>query len=194
MTDYIGAITGVVGAVAGIYSLVRTHKIKSLDLRLELRTTLADVHLALTTARGLVTLGDRSRQRVLAARGLGGSGAMVGARRSKGIGLNWTGLPLRRAARMRILPRCLRSSSNPRSSPRERRGPDWPNSSRSTERPMQRMTRCGGRSGRMLVTRSTGCAVDVQYAFHWLLAFLKSRNGARADSSRSSPSVPPIHR
>ena len=34
VTDYIGAVTGAVGMVAGIYSLVRTHKIKSLDLRL----------------------------------------------------------------------------------------------------------------------------------------------------------------
>lgn len=51
VTDYIGAVTGAVGMVAGIYSLVRTHKIKSLDLRLELRTTVADVHLALATAR-----------------------------------------------------------------------------------------------------------------------------------------------
>ncbi|HFT8007801.1 TPA: hypothetical protein ACU9T0_000917 [Burkholderia cenocepacia] len=76
MTDYIGAATGVVGMIAGIYSLVRTHKIKSLDLRLELRTTVADIHLALATAGGLLTLGDRSRQHVFAARGLGRSGAM----------------------------------------------------------------------------------------------------------------------
>ena len=27
VTDYIGAVTGAVGMVAGIYSLVRTHKI-----------------------------------------------------------------------------------------------------------------------------------------------------------------------
>ncbi|VWC27128.1 hypothetical protein BLA6993_06203 [Burkholderia lata] len=77
VTDYLGAATGVVGMVAGIYSLVRTHKIKSLDLRLELHTTVADVYLALTTVRGLLTLCDRSQQRVLAARGLGCSGAMV---------------------------------------------------------------------------------------------------------------------
>lgn len=76
VTDYIGTVTGAVGMVVGIYSLIRTHKIKSLDLRLELRTIVADVHLALATARGLLTLGDRSRQRVLAARGLGSSGAM----------------------------------------------------------------------------------------------------------------------
>ncbi|KVR68554.1 hypothetical protein WK24_12975 [Burkholderia vietnamiensis] len=82
VTDYIGAVTGVVGMVAGIYSLVRTHKIKSLDLRLELRTTVADAHLALAIARGLLTLGDRSRQRVLAARGLRDSGAMVAWRQS----------------------------------------------------------------------------------------------------------------
>ncbi|MCO2636803.1 hypothetical protein FA314_32500 [Pseudomonas aeruginosa] len=82
VTDYIGAATGVVGMVAGIYSLIRTHKIKSLDLRLELRTIVADVHVALATARGLLTLGDRSRQRVLAARGLGGSGAMVAWRQA----------------------------------------------------------------------------------------------------------------
>ncbi|KGX51346.1 kinetochore Spc7 family protein [Burkholderia pseudomallei] len=82
VTDYIGAVTGAVGMVAGIYSLVRTHKIKSLDLRLELRTTVADVHLALATARGLLALGDQSRQRVLAARGQVGSGAMTGWRQS----------------------------------------------------------------------------------------------------------------
>ncbi|CRY18736.1 hypothetical protein [Burkholderia pseudomallei] len=75
VTDYIGAGTGIIALAISVYTAVRTHKIKSLDLRLELRTTIADAHLALATARGLVTLGDRSRQRVLAARGLGGSGA-----------------------------------------------------------------------------------------------------------------------
>ena len=106
VTDYIGAVTGAVGMVAGIYSLVRTHKIKSLDLRLELRTTVADVHRALATAGGLLTLGDRSRQRVLAARGLGGSGAMVAWRwRSRGIRLSWTNSRPLRAARMQTLPR-----------------------------------------------------------------------------------------
>lgn len=80
VTDYIGAATGAIALAISVYTAVRTHKIKSLDLRLELRTTVADVHLALATARGLLTLGDQSRQRVLAARGQAGSGAMTGWR------------------------------------------------------------------------------------------------------------------
>ncbi len=82
VTDYIGAATGLIALAISGYTTFRMHKIKSLDLRLELRTTVADVHLALATARGLLTLGDQSRQRVLAARGLGGSGAMVAWRQA----------------------------------------------------------------------------------------------------------------
>ena len=138
VTDYIGAVTGAVGMVAGIYSLVRTHKIKSLDLRLELRTTVADVHRALATAGGLLTLGDRSRQRVLAARGLGGSGAMVAWRQA--VERDQTELDkLAAAARGETLPRFLRNGSNPRSSPREAQ-PDCMNSWKSTGRPTQRTT------------------------------------------------------
>jgi hypothetical protein len=76
-TGYVGMVTGIFGAVMGYLGYRRSHQIKVLDLRLELRKGLSDAHTSLGAIRGLMEDAARSHSRVLAARGLGGSGSMT---------------------------------------------------------------------------------------------------------------------
>jgi hypothetical protein len=76
VTGLIGAITGIAGAIMGYVSYRRSNKIKALDLRLELRKAVNDVHADLDRLRALINKADRSRQAVEAARGAFSSGAM----------------------------------------------------------------------------------------------------------------------
>lgn len=84
MSDYVGTITGVIGAITGTAGAImgcrayrRTNKIKALDLRLELRRELSDAHALVRSIGTLLDEADRSRQAMMAAVGLGGSGAMT---------------------------------------------------------------------------------------------------------------------
>ncbi|CAN7766076.1 hypothetical protein LJR034_007420 [Caballeronia sp. LjRoot34] len=76
-TGYVGMATGIFGAVMGFIGYRRSNQIKALDLRLELRKALGDAHNSLSTLRALVNAAAGSRRAVLAAKGLGGSGAMA---------------------------------------------------------------------------------------------------------------------
>lgn len=76
-TGIIGALTGIAGAVMGTLGYRKSNEIKSLDLRLELRKALSDLHMGLSKLEELLPLENQSRQRVAAATGKIGSGAMV---------------------------------------------------------------------------------------------------------------------
>lgn len=71
--SYIAAATGVAGAVMGLVSLLRSYKIKSLDLRLELRRLDVDYESRLTGLLGLIPYAKNSRAAVNSATGRAGS-------------------------------------------------------------------------------------------------------------------------
>ncbi len=73
----IGAITGIAGAIMGYIGYRRSNKLKSLDLRLELRKAISDAHADLTKLRKLIEDANISRKAVMAARGMFRSGAMA---------------------------------------------------------------------------------------------------------------------
>jgi hypothetical protein len=77
LASYIGAIAGVIALVVSIAAHRRTHKVKSLDMRVELRKVLAESHEALSNLRTLIDYAAGSRRAVLAARGHGRGGTMV---------------------------------------------------------------------------------------------------------------------
>lgn len=77
MLDYIGTITGIIGAVTGCLAYLKTKQVKLLDLRLELRKSIASAHHELSMARSGIDLGARSRRAVLVATGHGNSGNLV---------------------------------------------------------------------------------------------------------------------
>jgi hypothetical protein len=66
---YVGAITGIAGAIMGYISLRRSGKLKALDLRLELRRDEADVRELAQEFPALVERAHRSRRAVHAATG-----------------------------------------------------------------------------------------------------------------------------
>lgn len=72
----IGAITGVSGAVMGYVSYRRSNKIKTLDLRIELRKALNNLHESLHNIDALIAKADASKRAVAAARGYFRSGRM----------------------------------------------------------------------------------------------------------------------
>lgn len=83
-TDYVASVTGVVGMVTGISGAVmgyvgyrRSNQNKALDMRLALRKDLGEAHQSITLLRELMTSATGSRKAVLAARGLGRSGATI---------------------------------------------------------------------------------------------------------------------
>src|SRR3972149_7954160 len=76
VTGVIGAITGIAGAILGYIGYRRSNKLKSLDLRLELRKSISDAHTDLTQLRKLIDEANKSREAVMAARGMFRSGAM----------------------------------------------------------------------------------------------------------------------
>lgn len=77
MFEYIGIITGIIGTVTGCLAYWKSKQVKLLDLRLELRKSIASAHHELSMARSGIDLGARSRRAVLAATGHGNSGNMV---------------------------------------------------------------------------------------------------------------------
>jgi hypothetical protein len=77
LPGYIGILTGLIGTFIGIAAYVRSNQVKKLDLRLELRKGLGDAHEALSTLQAVMEAAANSRPRVLAMRGLGGSGNMI---------------------------------------------------------------------------------------------------------------------
>ncbi|BCO32865.1 hypothetical protein TspCOW1_29680 [Thiohalobacter sp. COW1] len=72
----IGAISGVIGGILGIVSYRRINKLKSLDLRLELRKAVKDLYRKHREISELVDYADRSRAAVMAATGRRSSGSM----------------------------------------------------------------------------------------------------------------------
>jgi hypothetical protein len=72
----IGAITGIAGAIMGYIGYRRSNRIKSLDLRLELRKAVTDVQTDMDRLRTLIDKANKSRQAVFVARGLSRSGPM----------------------------------------------------------------------------------------------------------------------
>ena len=76
VTGLIGAVTGIAGAIMGYISYRRSNRLKSLDLRLELRKSVSDVHADLNRLKKLIDNANGSRQAVLVARGMSQSGPM----------------------------------------------------------------------------------------------------------------------
>ena len=68
--------SGVIGAIAGVIAYRRSNKIKSLDLRLELRKAVVELQASYSELDGLMDRSHRSRTNVSAARGRTGSGEM----------------------------------------------------------------------------------------------------------------------
>ncbi|MBB3255888.1 hypothetical protein F4827_000714 [Paraburkholderia bannensis] len=73
VTDNIGAVTGIIGAITGGFALWKSYQVKSLDLRLELRKALGNAHHALRSLPDLLDYADGSRHRILAQGGQGGA-------------------------------------------------------------------------------------------------------------------------
>lgn len=73
----IGAITGVAGAIMGYISYKKSSQNKALDLRLELKRSVANINSDFKILHGQMIDGDKSRMRVSAAIGTLGSGNMV---------------------------------------------------------------------------------------------------------------------
>ncbi|MEX3845515.1 hypothetical protein [Paraburkholderia sp. BR10882] len=73
VTDNIGAITGIIGAITGGFALWKSYQVKSLDLRLELRKALGEAHHALRSLPELLDYADRSRRAVNAQGGQAGA-------------------------------------------------------------------------------------------------------------------------
>lgn len=84
LLSYIGAISGVIGAVTGLagatvayISYRKTEKLKSLDLRLELRKAVARLQAEVDELPALVDRTEKSRMAVASATGMLRSGAMT---------------------------------------------------------------------------------------------------------------------
>ncbi|MGF6369784.1 hypothetical protein OKW40_002534 [Paraburkholderia sp. RAU6.4a] len=86
-TGYVGMATGIFGAVMGFIGYRRSNQIKALDLRLDLRKALGDAHNSLSTLRAMMNTAAQSRRAILAAKGLGGSGAMAAWNRMADVDL-----------------------------------------------------------------------------------------------------------
>lgn len=83
LLGYIGAISGVFGAVTGLAGAVvayigyrKTERLKSLDLRLELRKAIAALQMEVHDMPALVNQAEKSRMAVGSATGMFQSGAM----------------------------------------------------------------------------------------------------------------------
>ena len=75
-TGIVGAITGIGGAVMGYIAYRKVNSLKSLDLRLELRRAVNDLHSIIGELPGIIDSANRSRQSVAAASGRFQSGWM----------------------------------------------------------------------------------------------------------------------
>ena len=75
-TNYVGIASGVVGVIIASISLYKTSKIKSLDLRLELKRTALDISFLHGELKAILELALKSRQQTAAALGRFKSGGM----------------------------------------------------------------------------------------------------------------------
>ena len=75
-TNYVGMFTGIFGAIMGFIGYKKSNKIKSLDMRMELREDINNARLSLAQLEELLPYADKSRRRVAAAAGNSGSGRM----------------------------------------------------------------------------------------------------------------------
>jgi hypothetical protein len=75
VTGIIGAITGISGAIMGYLAYRRTTRIKSLDLRLELRKAENTLNDTISKLEGLLPRANGSRRAVESASGMRSSGA-----------------------------------------------------------------------------------------------------------------------
>lgn len=73
LLPYVGAITGIAGAVMGFVSYRRSGQMKALDLRLELRKAVGDLYDSVQTLSSLLERAKRSRTAVSAATGQTGA-------------------------------------------------------------------------------------------------------------------------
>jgi hypothetical protein len=73
ITGTIGAITGIAGAAMGFVSYRRSGQMKALDLRLELRKVVCDLHDTMQSLPPLLERARRSRTAVAAATGQSGA-------------------------------------------------------------------------------------------------------------------------
>lgn len=75
-TSYVGMVTGIFGAIMGFMSYLRSYSFKSLDLRLELRKSVKDIHQMYTQLNMLIINSNKSRCAVASAKGYFYSGKM----------------------------------------------------------------------------------------------------------------------
>jgi hypothetical protein len=76
-TSYVGMLTGIVGIGVALFSNWKVNKIKSLDLRIELKKLALNTQSNLEQLEELMELANRSRINMSAALGRTGSGQMV---------------------------------------------------------------------------------------------------------------------
>ena len=76
VSGLIGAITGISGALMGYKSYRRSNKLKSMELRLELRKDMNTAYININKMKEQMDKADRSRKRLLFKLGHGRSGAM----------------------------------------------------------------------------------------------------------------------
>jgi hypothetical protein len=75
-TSYVGMLTGICGAILSVISYRKASSVKKLDLRLELRRAVSNLHADISGLAELLPYAKKSRERVAAAKGLARSGAM----------------------------------------------------------------------------------------------------------------------
>ena len=75
-TGYVGMVTGIIGAIMALISNRKINRLKTLELRLDLRKAVNDIHTELPQLRDLIDKANRSRRNVAAARGMSRSGQM----------------------------------------------------------------------------------------------------------------------
>ena len=75
-TSYIGMVSGVIGVLVASFSLHKTNKIKTLDLRIELRRSVLDLNLLHEALEETLQKAKKSRENMSAAMGRFRSGGM----------------------------------------------------------------------------------------------------------------------
>ena len=73
-TSYVGMASGILGVLVASFSLYKTGRIKALDLRLELKRTVLDLHLLHEELGEILPRAKKSRESIAAATGRFGSG------------------------------------------------------------------------------------------------------------------------
>jgi len=68
-TSYVGMATGIAGAITGLYSLHKANKLKSLDLRLEIKKSLNDIYINLPQAYKILNDANNTHMAVASMKG-----------------------------------------------------------------------------------------------------------------------------